>query len=50
MEPQKTPNCQGNLEEKIAEFENKYRKLLDKYEEPLKLKHQIHIEIYIVKK
>ena len=37
-------------QEKIAEFENKYRKLLDKYEEPLKLKHQIHIEIYRVKK
>lgn len=31
---------------KIAEFEKEYSSLLDKYEEPLKLKHQIHIEIY----
>ena len=33
-----------------SEFENEYRELLTKYEEPLKLKHQIHIEIYRVKK
>ena len=32
--------------EKIREFESEYRKTLDKYEEPLSLKHQIHIEIY----
>lgn len=31
---------------KIAEFEAEYRKMLDKYSEPLSLKHQIHIEIY----
>lgn len=31
---------------KIAEFEKEYSSMLDKYEEPLKLKHQIHIEIY----
>ena len=33
-------------EEKIAAFESEYRELLSKYSEPLKLKHQIHIEIY----
>ncbi len=33
-------------EEKIAAFEGEYRELLSKYSEPLKLKHQIHIEIY----
>ena len=31
---------------KIKEFEAEYRELLNKYPEPLKLKHQIHIEIY----
>lgn len=31
---------------KIAEFEKEYSSMLDKYEETLKLKHQIHIEIY----
>ncbi len=33
-------------EERIAEFEREYRALLEKYAEPLQLKHQIHIEIY----
>ncbi|MBR1731530.1 MAG: class I SAM-dependent methyltransferase [Ruminococcus sp.] len=33
-------------DKKIAEFEEEYRKLLKKYREPLKLKHQINIEIY----
>ncbi|MCR5652888.1 MAG: class I SAM-dependent methyltransferase [Ruminococcus sp.] len=33
-------------EEKIAEFENEYREILAKYDEPLRLKHQIHIEVY----
>lgn len=33
-------------EEKIAEFETEYRDLLKKYDEPLRLKHQIHIELY----
>lgn len=32
--------------EKIAEFESEYRELLQKYSEPLRLKHQIHFEIY----
>lgn len=32
--------------EKIAEFENEYRGILQKYDELLNLKHQIHIEIY----
>lgn len=36
--------------EKAAEFEAEYRRLLEKYEEVLKLKHQIHIEIYKVNK
>ena len=31
---------------KIAEFESEYRGMLEKYREPLRLKHQIHIEIY----
>ena len=35
-------------ENKISEFENKYRELLQKYDDPLQLKHQIHIEIYRV--
>lgn len=35
-------------EEKIAEFEEEYRELLKKYTEPLKLKHQIHIEKWSV--
>lgn len=33
-------------ESEIAEFEKEYRQLLKKYSEPLRLKHQIHIEIY----
>lgn len=33
-------------DEKTAEFEAEYRRLLKKYSEPLCLKHQIHIEIY----
>lgn len=36
--------------EKAAEFEAEYRRILEKYDEPLKLKHQIHIEIYKVNK
>lgn len=33
--------------EKLAEFETKYKAILEKYDtETLKLKHQIHIEIY----
>lgn len=33
--------------EKIADFEKEYRKILEKYDtDTLKLKHQIHIEIY----
>lgn len=35
-------------QEKTAEFENEYRELLEKYTEPLKLKHQIHIEKWSV--
>lgn len=31
---------------KLKEFEAEYRDILNKYDEPLKLKHQIHIEIY----
>ena len=33
-------------EDKIAAFTAEYSGLLEKYSEPLKLKHQIHIEIY----
>lgn len=33
-------------ESKIKEFENEYRGILSKYNEPLRLKHQIHIEVY----
>lgn len=33
-------------EREIYEFENEYIELLKKYSEPLKLKHQIHIELY----
>ena len=32
--------------EKIAQFEEEYREMLAKYDEPLQLKHRIHIEIY----
>lgn len=32
--------------EKAADFESEYRSVLEKYDEPLMLKHQIHIEIY----
>ena len=32
--------------EEVAAFEADYRDILKKYEEPLQLKHQIHIEIY----
>ncbi len=35
--------------DKIREFEDEYRGLLSKYSEPLRLKHQIHIEKYISK-
>ena len=33
-------------DEKAAEFEEEYRSILCKYDDPLHLKHQIHIEIY----
>lgn len=33
-------------EKKLAEFEAEYKALLTKYEDPLHLRHQIHIEIY----
>lgn len=33
-------------ENKVKEFEREYRGILNKYNEPLCLKHQIHIEIY----
>lgn len=33
-------------EEKLSQFTDEYRQILEKYSEPLKLKHQIHIEIY----
>lgn len=43
-------SCRGigaSLSEKwISDFEADYRGVLNKYSEPLKLKHQIHIEIY----
>ena len=32
--------------EKVSAFEAEYRRLLDKYDEPLRLKHRIHIELY----
>ncbi|MBQ5347922.1 MAG: class I SAM-dependent methyltransferase [Ruminococcus sp.] len=32
--------------DKIARFEEEYRGILNKYDEPLRLKHQIHIEVY----
>ena len=32
--------------DRIAAFESEYRRLLQPYDEPLQLKHQIHIEIY----
>ena len=32
--------------DKVAEFEREYRELLEKYDDPLELRHQIHIEIY----
>lgn len=32
--------------QRVREFENEYRELLKKYDEPLALKHQIHIEVY----
>jgi len=32
--------------EKVEEFEKEYKKLIEKYDDILKLKHQIHIEIY----
>ena len=34
--------------EKMKAFENEYKNILAKYDEPLKLLHQIHIEIYTV--
>lgn len=33
-------------EKKVKEFEAEYKALLNKYPEPLKLKHQIHMELY----
>ena len=33
-------------DDKVGEFEAEYREMLDKYSEPLRLKHQIHIELY----
>ena len=33
-------------EDKLRTFTEEYRGVLEKYEEPLRLKHQIHIEIY----
>lgn len=33
-------------DEKVAEFEREYRGMLEKYSDPLELKHQIHIEVY----
>ena len=43
-------SCRGigaSLSEKeVKNFETEYRSMLEKYPEPLKLKHQIHIEIY----
>ena len=43
-------SCRGvgaRLSKEMTErFENEYRKILSKYDEPLSLKHQIHIEIY----
>lgn len=33
-------------ENKTAEFEKEYRAILEKYSDPLLLKHQIHIEVY----
>ena len=35
--------------EKIQAFENEYKNILAKYDEPLKLLHQIHIEIYFAR-
>lgn len=32
--------------EDVARFEQEYRSILQKYSEPLRLKHQIHIELY----
>lgn len=32
--------------QRVREFENEYRELLKKYDEPLALRHQIHIEVY----
>ena len=32
--------------ERIAQFEEKYRGILTKYDEPLRLKHHVHIELY----
>ena len=32
--------------EKVAEFGKEYRGILEKYEEPLMLKHRVHIELY----
>ena len=43
-------SCRGigaSLSEKeVEKFEAEYRSMLEKYPEPLRLKHQIHIEIY----
>ena len=37
------------LPEMIQAFENEYKNILAKYDEPLKLLHQIHIEIYFAR-
>ena len=37
------------LPERIQAFENEYKNILAKYDEPLKLLHQIHIEIYFAR-
>ena len=43
-------SCRGigaSLDAKtVAQFEEEYRSMLLKYDEPLKLKHRLHIEVY----
>lgn len=36
--------------EKVEEFEAEYRRILEKYNEPLRLKHRIHMEMYFSNK
>lgn len=33
-------------DDRVAEFEREYRKILSKYDEPLQLKHRVHMELY----